>query len=380
MGMRRESGDQAAWAQEEFGQAELGDSRRTARVVKMARRAVQSPGGKISDVFRRDRDQQGAYDFLENGTIDEGVLTKAQGQAAARRGALHDFVYVAIDGSSLQLADRAGEKDFGSVGSLRSGGRGLKVISALGVSPNAEVVGLFDQIWWARSQTKRRSRADKKRSNKQRTDEQKETRFWLEAIKNSSERANETGAQLWFQLDREADCRAMLLALDGSGHNYTVRANWNRILASYGKDRQYLRQHLSRVRVSGYQRIDVTAGPGRSARTAKLAIRSSRVELELRNPNGRFVQRLSLTAVWARESRTCPRGEKPLDWLLLTNAEVGNLGDAIEVVNGYARRRWSCGLQSWPLWLHESRDSRRCPGRSRSCPQTQSYRKKRSRC
>ncbi|TKC98464.1 transposase DNA-binding-containing protein, partial [Polyangium fumosum] len=37
-----------AWAQEEFGHADLGDKRRTRRLTRMAAQAVQCPSGKVS--------------------------------------------------------------------------------------------------------------------------------------------------------------------------------------------------------------------------------------------------------------------------------------------------------------------------------------------
>jgi len=55
-----------AWAYEEFGHAELGDTRRTARLVRMAASLAERPGGKILDVFRsnaeQDRDRPLQYD------------------------------------------------------------------------------------------------------------------------------------------------------------------------------------------------------------------------------------------------------------------------------------------------------------------------------
>jgi hypothetical protein len=49
-----------AWAYEEFGHAELGDTRRTMRLVRMAASLAERPGGKILDVFRSSAEQQGA--------------------------------------------------------------------------------------------------------------------------------------------------------------------------------------------------------------------------------------------------------------------------------------------------------------------------------
>lgn len=47
----------------------------------------------------------------------------------------------------------------------------------------------------------------------------------------------------------------------------------------------------------------------------------------------------TVNAVWAHETRTTPRGEKPLDWLLFTNHTVDSFDDACLVVHRYCQRR-----------------------------------------
>ncbi|MDC3962438.1 IS4/Tn5 family transposase DNA-binding protein, partial [Polyangium jinanense] len=39
-----------AWAEEEFGHADLGDKRRTRRLTRMAAQAALFPSGKVSEV------------------------------------------------------------------------------------------------------------------------------------------------------------------------------------------------------------------------------------------------------------------------------------------------------------------------------------------
>ena len=65
--MRRETKD---WAQETFGDADLGDRRRVDRLIKLAQRAAKAPHGRISRVFRDTKEREGAYDFVENPGVD----------------------------------------------------------------------------------------------------------------------------------------------------------------------------------------------------------------------------------------------------------------------------------------------------------------------
>jgi hypothetical protein len=330
---------EAAWAREEFETLDVGDRRRAWRVINMATRAAEKPAGKVSEVFKKDSERQGAYDLLEGGRISADAVLFAMGYATARRAAAETFAYVAVDGSSITLTDPKQAKDLGRVGNEDSV-RGLNVINALGLSPQGVPLGLFTQTWWARpaapvrTGSKKKRRAQKAKSKRQRGSEEKETRHWLQAIEQATARAKETDAKLWFQIDREGDCQAILMKLTESDHQFTVRGSWNRLIEDADEDGQHLLDWLARKAPQGAYQVDVPAGPNRTARRARLVLRWGRVVLSM----GHGRQLLELNAVWAVEPRTCPAGEKSLDWLLLTSAEVRSFDDAREVVFGYTLR------------------------------------------
>ena len=336
--MQRLQGEEAKWAREEYGGAKLGDSRRNARLEVMAARALQAPSGRVSEVFSADRELQGAYDLLEGKHVTAEALMASAAQAALDRAKDEPFVFVAVDGSSLTLVDHGGKKPFGSVGRLTKGGRGLKVISALAISPGGVPVGLLEQTWWVRTHAKRQSRKAKRIANLKRKLEDKETRHWVNTIGKSAARATEANSKLWFQLDREADNRDILSALASSGHRYTARSSWDRLVESTGKDKLYLRQRLLREAPGGQYSLEVSGGPHRTARSARMVVRWANVTLRLRDRQHGTEMSLALTAVWTREEGTTPVGEKPLDWLLLTNSPVASLDHAQQVIFGYTQR------------------------------------------
>jgi hypothetical protein len=121
----------ATWAQEQFGSIDLGDARRTVRLVRIATSAAQSPAGTVTGVFTDDAERQGAYDFLESEHIAADALERGAGEAVAARWAQEKRLFVAVDGSSLTFVDRTGERGLGAVGTYTAGAVGLKVISAL---------------------------------------------------------------------------------------------------------------------------------------------------------------------------------------------------------------------------------------------------------
>jgi hypothetical protein len=75
-----------SWAMEEFGHAKLGDIRRRDRLVRMATKAVERPGGRVTEVFTTSADRQGAYDLLDNEAVTPAAVTESIGVATASTG------------------------------------------------------------------------------------------------------------------------------------------------------------------------------------------------------------------------------------------------------------------------------------------------------
>lgn len=336
--MRALNRTEERWAREQFGRAALGDSRRTARVIRMAARAAERPAGKVSEVFVDHAERQGAYDLLEGRRVSAAMLMTALGEATAEQASCNSFAFVAVDGSSITLTDSAKRKGFGSIGPLSKGARGLKVISAFACNPDGVPLGLMSQVWWARTKAKSQSKKEKARNNQKRHVQDKETRYWLEAIEDAAAHADDADARLWFQLDREADNQHILLKLAETSHRFTVRGSWDRLIEATGQDKARLRQWLSLQAPGGGYQLDIPAGAKRAARRAAIKVRWGRVVLLMRDRVAKKKHRLEVMAVWAREEGTCPANEKPVDWLLLTNVTVESIEDARLVVHGYAQR------------------------------------------
>src|SRR5580692_4754516 len=139
-----------AWAEDCFGSAELGDQRRTRRLVEMAQRAVLGPAGQITQVFRTAAQRQGAYDFLEHDQVPVRPIGEALFVATARACKHEARVMVTLDGTSLTLSDDENRKGFGHIGTISQGARGLKVMNALALTERGAPIGVAEQGWWLR--------------------------------------------------------------------------------------------------------------------------------------------------------------------------------------------------------------------------------------
>jgi hypothetical protein len=325
------------WSEEEFGRAELGDARRTARLVAMGAAACERPSGKVAAVFGTDRDREGVYDFLESEHVAAEEILASVVAATGRRCRDLPYVVVPVDGTSISVVDRARAKDFGSVGSDSRGSRGLKVIDALAVDPEGMVLGWLDLKFWTRT-ANRKVLARGSRVRKMRPLEEKETRFWVDGVTSAATALDEQGVRGWFQIDREGDARDILLALKATSHWWTVRGGQDRSLELEGGSTDTLRSQMSARPVLDTYTLDVTARPGRKPRAARMVVRVAEVVIRLRKPRTNDIQPFPVFVVWAREEGTTPAKEEPIDWLLFTNRHVASFADATLVIHGYSQR------------------------------------------
>lgn len=324
--------DARSWAWDEFGGAALGDARRTSRLVGMAAAAAQQPSGLVSAVFARDADRQGAYDFLESAQIQAGPIVEAVGRSCAGRCVGEPFVYVPIDGTSLTIVDHENSKGFGHVGTYQHGLRGLKVLTALAISPTGTPIGVAHLEWWNRPRYTRFA--------SYRPPRDRESQKWRDTIDAVIARFAEEapGVRLWFQLDREGDMKTTLIPLVQSGHWFTVRSQYNRRLKSEGGARSYLRDKMRLRRVMGEYTIKIPRRGNRPARKARVCVRCGSFTVATQNKWNRQVVHLELNVVWVRETGNAAQPHARLDWMLLTNRPTATLQQARAIVDGYCQR------------------------------------------
>ena len=324
------------WARETFGGLSLGDTRRTARLVRMAGLAAERPSGTVPAVFDDDADQQGAYDFLENDQVSADAIEEGHGAAVSACCSENREVLLVVDGSSLTFVDRARKRELGSVGTYTAGARGLKVVTAYVLDRTGVPIGPLCQTYWRRPASKPTNR----RRAAQRPVVRKETQRWLDTVETSATRLgmHAPGTRATFLIDREGDSAAMLCKLARTSHDFVVRGHCNRgVVDPEGRTRN-LRHVLTYAKVLGTYELAVEGRPKRTARTARMQVASVQVTVPLRDPVTKKVVELRLWAIRAMEVGTCPSGEERIEWTLLTNKVAGSLKQASDRLREYALR------------------------------------------
>lgn len=320
------------WCREQFASADFGNVSRARRAAAMLRRAVERPAGRLTEVFLDAAEQQAAYNFVEGVTPPEAICD-ALAEATLRQSADERFVFVPVDGTSLSLTDHTGSKGFGSIGKRVFPTRGLKVIDALAVRRDGTTLGLLDLQWWARTSRAPRSRILPRRQCRT------ETFHWVDVIERVRDRFAAVQCVPWFVVDSEGDASPILRTVLDARCHFTVRVAQRRRKVVRGPHRTTsLERHMKRRPVVGCRTLIVPEAPGRRARLALLDVRVARVWLDvpMHECPGRTM--VCLNVVWARERRA-PRGEKPLDWMLLTDQPIASFEQICEVLDSY-RQRW----------------------------------------
>ena len=289
----------------------------------------------MTDVLDDGAEREGAFRFLESDDVSTEEVAAAAHRACVDRCFGHRFVFVPVDGSSLSVTDRIGDRGLGLVGARSKKSPGLNVMSAIGVAPDGTPLGILAQSYWAR--TKRSTGTKKDR----RPVADKETQVWLDVVRSVRTTMDMSGAATipWFQLDRGGDAWPVLLEAVGAVALFTVRASYSRRLETAGDGKQeYLWPRLARSEPLGSYALDVPGGPRRQARQAVMQVQSCPVTLDLQDNRTQRHMSASLWAVRAVEVGTTPPGEDRLEWLLLTTFEVTGLEAAHLVLDGYTTR------------------------------------------
>ena len=85
------------WAEEEFGDANLGDPRRTRRLIAIATARAQRPSVSLPQSFEDKAGLKAMYDFCDNPYVDRGAVLESHYQATARRVATEPVVLAVQD-------------------------------------------------------------------------------------------------------------------------------------------------------------------------------------------------------------------------------------------------------------------------------------------
>jgi hypothetical protein len=318
----------------EFALARLGDQRRTQRLVKIATRLAQSPGGTLPQAMPQWGELKAAYRFFSQPRNSyEQILRPHWEHTQAACQEPGEYLLIE-DTTLLDYSPHPATEDLGQIG---DGGRGFWLHSTLAMQvrawdleqqPETVVVGLFHQQCWAQ---KRRPQGETRASRMWRR--QRSSKRWGAVLQTSARPAS--GGTWTFIADREADFYEPIQRCQQRGVDFVIRACQNRRLAA---DAGRLWDKLKEGRQLGQVEIELRARPGKAARRAVLQLSSQSVVLSGPwRPGGWQPKLESLQLLEVRELKP-PAGVEPLHWILLTSLPCTQFVEARRIVGRYSAR------------------------------------------
>lgn len=312
-----------SWAEQEMGGADLGDARRSRRLVRLVDRLAQQPSLSIPAACSAAAEIKAAYRLLSHEAIGWHDILAPHFQNSLQRMNAQPVVLCLQDTTELNFNGQ----DIDGLGPLSyEAQRGMYLHATYAVSPTRVPLGVLDAWMWAR---------EPKHSDGTRSGVCESTR-WVEGY----ERLVETAAELPHTKlvcvgDRESDMMALLVRAQQLGHavDYLLRCQHNRVLPQGGK----LWDSVMASAVLGHIAFELPAGRGRKARSVQQAVRVQRLELDDRQGG-----KVAVTCLIASEV-DAPQGAKPVVWRLLSNRHVNTLEDAAQLIDWY-RARWEIEL------------------------------------
>lgn len=320
------------WAEHVFGQADLGDARRTQRLVHVAAILAAKPLSSFCQAYQTWPETKAAYRFIENDSITASQLELPSREAALKACQGQKIVLAVSDTSSLNFTNHRATQGLGPISEAHL--QGLLFHSTLMLSELGVPLGLFSQKQWIRDAAEH----GKAKNRKHKKIQDKESFRWVQNIQESSldmdTLPEETRPHVIHVFDREGDIYEVFQALQDTDDGAVIRSSWNR-------KTQNPHGHLHNLVLAspscGRQTIDVPRKQGERKRKALVVYRAIPVTLE---PPLRLRSQLSLTLnMVAVTEIKAPIGVEPLQWFLLTTQPIDSFQDILNIVRIY-KLRW----------------------------------------
>ena len=325
------------WAAQQWGQAQLGDSRRTKRAVRLGRALAAQPAESLPLQTGSWGQLKAAYRLLNEPDVTHQRLSRSHWQAT------RDGVSTPKQGAILFVQDTS-ELDFTrhrqtqGIGLIGNGlGRGLLLHSCLTVRParlNPEVVGLAAQFVWTRPEVKKGSE-----SRQQRRHRRTEYDVWAETVEAIGEAPPPESATLWVSVgDRASDVFSYFRRATALGWHCLARVSQNRVIETAQGERTHLIEWARRLPRRADQTLSLRGRDGEPPREVKLAVGWG--QLLLQPPQlgpERKSRPLGAWCIRCWEEHGAAADQR-LEWVLLTTLPVDDEQSALRHLDWYSSR------------------------------------------
>ncbi|MGH7222948.1 MAG: IS4 family transposase [Gemmataceae bacterium] len=322
-----------SFGQRHFGSADLGDRRRTRRLIRVADQLVSHPAGTFPHKIPNPYERDAFYALMAADAVTHAAVMQPHFQLTHQRMAAHAGTVLIVHDSTILDYSGLNIPQLGQVG--EGHGRGYYGHNSLAITSDRRVLGLAQQILHSRRQVPAHETRRQGHDHPQR-----ESRLWRDAVAALPPAA--AGQRQVDVADRAADLMEFLDYEQEHDRSYVVRSQHNRwvFLQVNGRQQRRKLHQLTRslAAVCGRE-VKVSAQAKQPARTAWLSLAWVAVQIvPPRQPRGD--ERSVPLPVWVLRAweEKPPPGVEPLAWILLSNVAVTDAAAALERLDWYCRR------------------------------------------
>jgi hypothetical protein len=333
-----------------FAHAQLGDKRRTKRLVTTADLMARRPGGTLPHKLNNPKDLKAFYRLMNCDEVTHEAILDAHRVATLDKvDACQSPVLILHDATELDFSDHASlVDDLGQIGNGNQ--RGYIAQNSLAVdSKTRQVLGLVNQVLHHRADV-----ASEETLAQKRVRESRESLLWLKGTEQLP-----ADRQLVDVCDQGADTFEFIEREVHSGRRFVIRAAYDRgIVIGHGdpneSESSHLRTYAQTLPIAGTWTLSVTSRETkkspkkkgkkktvkRIAREANMAVSFAAVQIKppgkKNGLHGNTPLKVWVIRVWEIDP---PDGQERLEWFLITNEVVETFPAAYRVV-GWYECRW----------------------------------------
>lgn len=326
-----------SWAVRTFGLVEVGDLRRTDRLVQLAAALARNPENSLPANLRGEAETTGAYRLLNNAALSPEAILMPHWVRTRKEAAAHSQVLMIGDTTEFNFSSHHRLQGAGPVG-RGSAAQGFFLHSVLARDAHSE-----ELLGCAFAQSFVRQPAPEQETKGQRKQRARESQIWEQSVRGIGPVPE--GSQWIYVGDRGSDLFPFWQACQQLGYDFTIRVAQDRGIGSEeaeavdDPDLLHLKSRVRTLPPQDLRLLHLPACQDRPARDAVLAVSFQPVCIQPPIHNATLHKtplHLWVVRVWEPLPSA---GVEPLAWILLTSVPVLTLDDAWERVRWY-RCRW----------------------------------------
>jgi hypothetical protein len=314
-----------------FGEVELGDRRRTKRLITSAAQIAAHPEKPFNQVFDWN-DLRGFYGLCHQETATLDAIQKPHWQLTRQEMAKQPLVLILHDTSEMDFTEHTALQGAGPIGD--GGGRGFLQHNSLAVLPEPkQVLGLAYQQWLVRKEAPKNEHTSKRKRR------DRESQLWLRGIEATGRPPE---GSRWVDVgDRGSDIYEAMVASQAQGHDFLLRLVQNRqVWTTPEHDHPAtLRDYARSLASQGRESVEIPGRGGRAARTADVELAAAPVWIPAPSSTQQRAAQ-PVVAAWVVRiwEANPPPGVEALEWMLITSVPTRTFEELRERRDWYACR------------------------------------------